>query len=878
MSLEQIQLNYADATGFVVDRTTNPPKVLGQAFLISRNRAVTCASSVYNYSEAPWALALNFVHPDVVVSVKGMVIHPEFDKKAARTWYLNQTGNPGEQCVLNNDMATIVLDSFMPDMPQDKVGELNRALSLPFNSQGVEASGSIRGSDFLNILGGILQANRTGLVTLFDGRNIPLARLQVGPNAIQKVYFRGLLGELAFFELLYRQPAEGYSFQSGDVFNWGNVRDITAPADALVAEAQRRVDELPGMFQYLGGPGSRYQQRIENYDASNASETIAWFSERLWTCIDGYLTLDNLSERAGVDTFTVLQAIREMVNKAQISMINRKPFHCGGQIGTPLVSHTDFEVNAWDPLQAFFLDPLSGRPVWLQGNFFGVANALQPKNMLHTIAMPNNVPGAMILKDYKLIGIHDGPHAAKPGQPVPPVKCFQFMWMGALLDITAKKGRSDDEDGQAMSGLRSKAATEIEEGAKPAVPAEKLEKYVCPNCYTTNTQVGPCFNCGTQIAAPEPDPDEVASKPSTTVALKKIQEKTKLSNQHLIGIAVVLCIVAILVVPSLLAPPNNNTAPPAATSSDHQSSEKAMKVAVENAGFKATAVPGYWYEDTSDITKPQASFGLYSEQSNQKLIFVVIDDTSPIENLSNFCGLPPFCDVYRASNLTDIKLDEGSQLLGDGALKYFVGRYDTKVPSTDGHFVKESILIGSFPSPKAGKSILIIGRAFDAAKGYDYKTALWLCDQMGEDFTAHGNATRTGGGNVVTGTATSTSTSTSTGSEEKPFATDAQVDTFIKSMQTHIQGKLKVPDDVVDEMKKHHPQKLKAALTVTVSCTDGSITKMEINDQSDFESQTNALQRAVSSSAPFDDPPRVKDGSLTVKVSINKDKIKVERQ
>ncbi|MGH9547913.1 MAG: hypothetical protein ACRD3W_01010, partial [Terriglobales bacterium] len=257
MSLEQLQQNYADATGFVIDRTVNPPKIIGQAFLISRNRAVTCASVVYNYAEAPWALAINFVHPDVLIGVRSMVIHPDFDKKAARTWYLGQTGMPGEQLVLMNDIATLSIDIGLTEMPQDKVGELNRALSLPFSGAGVETSGNMRGNEFLSVLSGLLQANKSGLLTLYDSRNLPLARIQIGPTGIQKVYFKGLLGELAFFELIYRHPAEGYSFQGQSDFNWANVRDITAPTDAMVQEATRRVDELPAMFKALGGADAR---------------------------------------------------------------------------------------------------------------------------------------------------------------------------------------------------------------------------------------------------------------------------------------------------------------------------------------------------------------------------------------------------------------------------------------------------------------------------------------------------------------------------------------------------------------------------------------------------------------------------------------------
>lgn len=871
MSLEQLQQNFTDATGFILDRTVNPPKILGQAFLISRNRAVCCASSVFNYTEAPWALAVSFPHPDVIVGLRGMVVHPEFDKKAARTWYLTQTGVPGEQLVISNDIATLSIDMGLAEMPPDKVGELNRALTMPFSGAGVEASGAIRGSEFLSILTGVLQANRSGLLTLFDSRNIPLARLQIGPGMIQKVYYKSLVAELAFFELVYRKPAEGYAFQSESDFNWGNMRDISAPADVLIEEATRRAEEMPTMYKQLGGPEARYQQRIENYEAETAaSEGIRWFADHLWASIDGYMTIDKLGERAGIDTYSAMQGIREMVNKAQVSLINRAPFHENGQLGSPLVSHTDFEVHAWDPLQSFFLDPLSGRPIWLQGNFFGVANALQPKNMLHTIAMPNNVPGAMILKDYKLIGIHSGPHVPKPNQPVPPVKVFQMMWMGALLELSGKK-KDGEKEGEpaAMSALRSRDGGEEQ---KPT-SADKLEKFVCPNCYTTNTQIGPCFNCGTEITLPEPTAEEQAKAAAAAA-------KPKMTSQQMmiIGVGAALVIVAASMMMGGQPPPPP-TVVPTDSSAEHKSSEKSVKLAVEAAGFKATAVPGYWYEDTSDITKPTPSFGLYSELANQKINFLIFDDMSPVQNLKNFCGLPPFAGVLRSDSLADSKVDENYQVLGDGYLHWFVGRY----ASTASNSNLDMVLIGAFPSPIKGKSVLVVGQSLKANnQPYDYKSSLSLIDTMAADYTARGNKAKlTESGKVVDG---STSTSTATGDQapakEKPIATPEQLDEFTKHVEESIMAQYKTPDDVQDELKKKHPPKLKCSLNVVLDDNDGSIKKLEIKQQADMDSLTQALTRAVneaSEAGAFKDPPHTKDGTIALLIKIDKDKIAVER-
>jgi hypothetical protein len=878
MSLEEVQQNYADATGMIYDRSVNPPKILGQAFLISRTRAVCCATSVYNYSEAPWALSLYFIHPNVTAGIRSMVLHPEFDKKAARTWYLGQNGTPGEQLVLNNDIATLTIDMQLPDMPIDKIGELNRALSLPFSSQGVESSGNIHGEEFMSVLHKIVSNRSQGLLTLFDDRNIPLARIQVTANGIQKVYFKGLLGELALFELVYRMPAQGYAFSSTAEFNWGNVRDITAPTDALVQEAMRRKAEMPSAFSYLGGPDARYAQRIENYDASSASEQIQWFAERLWACIDGYLTLDKMSERAGADTYSILQAIREMVNKAQISQINRPPFHMNGQLGAPLISHTDFEVDLGDQLQACFLDPLSGRQVWMLGNSLGVATALQPKNMLHTIQVPGAAPGGMIQKDYKLIGIHGGPYTPKPGQVLPTVqgKIYQYMWMGALLDITSsKKGREGDASmtgAAAMSGLRSQSAED-----KLTAPSEKLLKLICPNCHATNTQPGPCFNCGTQVDAPE----EIVEDTSTGVAkvLKQLEEKTKLPQKQLKMVGGGIVILLLLGVIAMLAGGGSPPPPPTVTTSsnEHPSSEKATNAAVKYSGFKATPIPGYWYEDTSESTKPNDSFGMSSEQSNQRILFVIMDNMAAVSNLQSFVGLPPYCDVFRASDLGDLKIDEGYQVLGDGNFHWFVGKYTRQSPA-EGEGPVEQILIGAYPSPQKGTAILVIGRALAKNKSYDYKSTLWLCDQMATDYTATGNSKRTGEGEhkMIVGSGTTTAAKSS--DADKPLASDSDIDEFAKHVAADIQDKLKIPDDAKEELKKKK-KGLKASINVGISGEDGKINKLEITQQSEVDALNGALSKAINAATPFKDPPRTKEGTINVTVTLDKEqKIKVTRQ
>src|SRR5258708_21521614 len=110
----------ADSTGLIVDRTINPEKVVGQAWLISKGRVVTLASSLSNYADAPWALMVKFPHPQVNFGVRTITLHPDFNKREARDYYLAQAHGPLAPLITDNDIATAALDSDSSTPPPER--------------------------------------------------------------------------------------------------------------------------------------------------------------------------------------------------------------------------------------------------------------------------------------------------------------------------------------------------------------------------------------------------------------------------------------------------------------------------------------------------------------------------------------------------------------------------------------------------------------------------------------------------------------------------------------------------------------------------------------------------------------------------------------
>jgi outer membrane biosynthesis protein TonB len=174
---------------------------------------------------------------------------------------------------------------------------------------------------------------------------------------------------------------------------------------------------------------------------------------------------------------------------------------------------------------------------------------------------------------------------------------------------------------------------------------------------------------------------------------------------------------------------------------------------------------------------------------------------------------------------------------------------------------------------------LVIGQALSNASVYDYKSTLWLIDQMAEEFTQEGNKQRVGVASLPQLKAkeneSGQSAATSSGTTAVTYSSDEDIQKFLSDLQTKLQEKLSLPKQAADELKKKKSKKLKTTVSVGVD-NDGNVKRIEITEPSEWEKINNAVVKDINGCAPFANAPKTKEGILTFMVYLKKDQISVE--
>jgi TonB family protein len=825
----------ADSTAIIVDRAATPEKVLGQAWLISKGRVATLASLVSNYAEAPFALLVKFPHPGLSYSVRTIQLHPDFNKRECRDYYLSQGRGTLPPYQADNDMATLALDSDTTAPPAERLAEVNRLLSVPMEVNPQDMSGAMRPGDVPAILQSVLSTGRLGVLTMMDERNIPFARLSVKQTRIVRANFRSLYNEVAVCELMWQQPPGRFVFQPQE-FRWPpDIPEMNTPTEQLLAEAQRRFEELPQVLDQLGGQESRFVRISPTADFGQIPQQDRWLVERVWETLDGFMPLGKIADRVGADSYSVAKKVYDLASMGLLNIDQGSPFHQNGQLGPLILPAQDLELNTWDALTAFSIDPHSAGPLAFSGNFFGGAHAINAKTLLHTAPVPQYAGAALIMKDGKMVGIHSGAYPLRGVANPPPIALYRMMWVGALNDLGTKRLRTAEvvaaeaassaetqlQQEAAMiqrTSMRMKSLEHNDQEATAAIPADDK---LSPKQMKILGGAGAMFVLGFLMMiisfitphggpAPAPTPDGKPAATTTASAGGTTQAPAYSKN-------------------------------PPASFKQEMGDPAAAKIAFDLLGITAPPA-GFVFKDSSQLTDPKRSFELVSENKNLDLLIIEWPNQGPLQNLDLLSKHLPFWDLIRG--------DQGHpEMTGTGAHVFWHGGHF--VTNDDNHTMSMD-QIGVWDPHKEGKTIIYMVKPVSGPGNGDMDYPANLMETLiaeGEKaraVSAHGHAAALPDGAI---------------------ATESQLSDYRKKLADLVKSHYKPPAYDVDTNTK-------VALNITLD-SNGNITQINLqpNPSDDFN---NALQKAVDNSAPLPAPPKTKSGSYAITVKAHADDITVE--
>lgn len=833
----------ADSTGLIYDRAMQPEKVVGQAWLISRGRVVTLASSVSNYAEAPWALLIKFPHPNLSYAVRTVTLHPDFNRREARDYYLAQASGPLPPAMFENDIATLALDSDLTPPEPEKVQEVNRALALPFEISSQDMSGSMRGGDFAQILQSAISTGRSGLLTIVDQRHMPFARISIRQARVARAHFELLQNEIALCELLWRRPPGYFAFRPVDNYPWpADVPEMVTPLDAVFAEANRRAEELPRVIEMLGGPDTRFQKVTKLADFSSIQPSDRWVAERLWELLDGFTPLGKLAERAGTDTYTTIKMIWDFANMGLIN-VNQSPlFHCSGQIGPLLVPAQELELTTWDQLTAAYLDPVSGGIGSATGNFFGAQHVINNKSLLHTVPVPPSTGAAAVFKDGKLVGLHSGP-ANLRGANLPPIALQRMMWIGALNDLGSKRLRTAEVNAEApdivedpiadqqlssqrLSSLRTRSTTTAEQ------PKPEAAEETGPLANFTKTQIagasGVIFAIGLIMMLSSmlmPHSSAPTTAPADPQQAAKPAEPPK---------------------PSVTIPVNATPEEKAALEAE----AKAKEIAERIGGFAGNLPSTFKYADTMKLTEPRESWGIISEPRNTDILFIRWPNHLPTENMEIITKRLPTLNFvhYGPPNY------EGST---EHISKWVANTYDGD------DFRDQTMVVGSYrPAGDPTCCIVFIARGIKNTSIPDINFPQRIIEEM----LRNGDKAR---GKGAVAPAATTNGAAAAPEAVGELGTPQQLADYRKKLAALLKSHYKAPKAGPDGDNE-------VGLSFTVDET-GGVSSLSLLPNPD-DSFNRAIQKAMDESKPLPAPPRVKGGKYALQIHATGSDIKVDEQ
>lgn len=478
-----------NSAGLLIDRCVQGEQAIGTVFLIDENKAVTCAHLAILYADFLPALKVAFPTSKTEFSVTKAFFHPKFDREPAAEMARRalKTAVPALP-LQDNNVVLLTLSSDLPQLEPSQRTTFNKRLSIEPLPRVKGIAGAIEELGLALVVQTVTNARKDGILYITDERNRPVARIFFRDGKIRHAKFGQLANEFAIYEMFQRPLVGQFFLKSQEQPDWEvSSQPLDRSTDMLLLEAHRRLDETAKLFDKLGGAQIGYVQVGELLNLDVISPESAKYAVKIYAVLDGGTAISELYDVVGLDTYTILSTLTDLLASRQIAPLEIAPPQA--VLGSPLELAAYEPLSKWDEVISLTPHRDSGRAQMRRGNLVGMLRPNDPYHLLHTVRLPYQSAGCPIFKNDKLIGMHCGMLPLDPNLHALPSQLQQLIWVESIrlcMQAEATKKLSVKADRPSVGMIRPAAQTQ---GGK-----------ICSKCQSVMVREAIfCGTCGTSL-------------------------------------------------------------------------------------------------------------------------------------------------------------------------------------------------------------------------------------------------------------------------------------------------------------------------------------------------------------------------------------------
>ena len=487
-----------DPVGQLIDRCVEPNCVLGVVTLITPGHVLTSAHLVFKYRRYLEALAVGFPASWQVFGVSAVELHPDFSEADAlaltrRSYFEAVAALP----LSNGNLALLTLGPPAGAITPELLRELDAWLAngLPEEKRGL--SGSLDEIELTSILQTLANSRKEGNLILFDARNQPAGLFYLTGGRLLHARAGELNGEAAVYQMLGETKADKFVFYPGRRPGWKVKAEIKRPLEMLLMEGCRRADESPKLIEQLGGELAVYVRKAGQPDVQKLSAETRPIYAGMQALLDGTLVVKDLVPKICADRYAVLTALTEMKQAGLVDFLDDEILREVQPQLHPVKIGAEVPLVPGEEVTALALDPHTQSGLKRVGRVLGKLRPDDARRLVHDVVLPDRTSGSPLLKEGKLIGIHNGPLPYDLKKEVCPEALNQCVWIDSFYDLPSSGGRP----GAARHARYAASAGSGKEDSEAG--CEQTASLACPSCHQPNPAMSiVCSFCGAYFITP----------------------------------------------------------------------------------------------------------------------------------------------------------------------------------------------------------------------------------------------------------------------------------------------------------------------------------------------------------------------------------------